>query len=119
MTSTQQTALALPDAEDRHEALEGILAAMGTGAPQLTDAAVERVLERGIPLTVMQCTSAYPCPPEKVGLNVIPLLAERSASSSGVPLPVLGREQRSTSGQLPEQQPARRCHRRRTAPCLR
>jgi N,N'-diacetyllegionaminate synthase len=29
------------------------------------------VLSSGGPLSVMQCTSAYPCPPEKVGLNII------------------------------------------------
>ena len=29
------------------------------------------ILRRGGPLTVMQCTTAYPCPPERVGLNVI------------------------------------------------
>jgi len=34
------------------------------------DQAVE-VLSKGGPLSVMQCTSAYPCPPEKVGLNII------------------------------------------------
>ncbi|HZS83291.1 MAG TPA: N-acetylneuraminate synthase family protein [Stellaceae bacterium] len=34
------------------------------------DAAVA-VLRRGGPLMVMQCSSAYPCPPERVGLNVI------------------------------------------------
>jgi N-acetylneuraminate synthase len=35
------------------------------------DRAVARVQARGVPLTVMQCTSAYPCPPEKLGLNVL------------------------------------------------
>lgn len=34
------------------------------------DAAVA-VLRKGGPLTVLQCASAYPCPPETVGLNVI------------------------------------------------
>lgn len=29
------------------------------------------VLKRGGPLTIMQCSSMYPCPPESVGLNVI------------------------------------------------
>jgi N,N'-diacetyllegionaminate synthase len=28
-------------------------------------------LRTGGPLTVLQCTSAYPCPPERVGINVI------------------------------------------------
>jgi N-acetylneuraminate synthase len=34
------------------------------------DRAVD-VLRGGGPLVVMQCTSAYPCPPERVGLNVL------------------------------------------------
>jgi N,N'-diacetyllegionaminate synthase len=29
------------------------------------------VLRKGGPLVVMQCSSAYPCPPERVGLNVM------------------------------------------------
>ena len=39
------------------------------------DAAVAALRER-VPVTVMQCSSAYPCPPERVGLN---LLAEMRA----------------------------------------
>jgi N-acetylneuraminate synthase len=34
------------------------------------DAAVA-ALRSGGPLTVLQCSSAYPCPPERVGLNVL------------------------------------------------
>ncbi|MBI3708574.1 MAG: N-acetylneuraminate synthase family protein [Proteobacteria bacterium] len=34
------------------------------------DAAVA-ILKRGGSLTILQCTSAYPCPPERVGLNVL------------------------------------------------
>lgn len=40
------------------------------------DAAVA-ALRPGGPLVVMQCSSAYPCPPERVGLNVIPEMAAR------------------------------------------
>ena len=40
------------------------------------DAAVE-TLRHGGPVTILQCTSAYPCPPERVGLNVIPEMAAR------------------------------------------
>lgn len=29
------------------------------------------------PVTLMQCTSAYPCPPERVGLNVMLMMGER------------------------------------------
>jgi N,N'-diacetyllegionaminate synthase len=58
----------------------------GTGTPVLLssgmsswvelDAAVE-VLKPGGPLTVLQCTSVYPCPAERVGLNVLAELRDR------------------------------------------
>ena len=35
------------------------------------------VLRKGGPLVVMQCSSAYPCPPERVGLNVMQAMAGR------------------------------------------
>jgi N,N'-diacetyllegionaminate synthase len=60
---------------------------LGTGAPVLLstgmsplteiDAAVARVKARGVPLGVFQCTTAYPCPPEKVGLNLVAFYRER------------------------------------------
>ena len=60
---------------------------LDTGAPVVlssglspiaeTDAAVARVKARGRPLGVMQCTSAYPCPPERVGLNLVPVYRDR------------------------------------------
>lgn len=40
------------------------------------DAAVSRLRDR-VPLAVVQCTSEYPCPPERVGLNVVHELRER------------------------------------------
>lgn len=41
------------------------------------DAAVNCVRENGASVAVLQCTTAYPCPPEKLGLNVIAELRER------------------------------------------
>ena len=41
------------------------------------DAAVAVVRKSGNPLAVLQCTSAYPCPPERVGLNVLAEIRER------------------------------------------
>jgi len=46
------------------------------------DAAVS-ILERKNHLVVMQCTSEYPCPPKKVGLNVIKELADRYGHATG------------------------------------
>jgi N-acetylneuraminate synthase len=40
------------------------------------DAAVE-TLRPGGPITVLQCSSAYPCPPEQVGLNVLAEMRQR------------------------------------------
>jgi N,N'-diacetyllegionaminate synthase len=36
------------------------------------------------PFVVMQCTTAYPCPAERVGLNLIPEFAERYDTLSGL-----------------------------------
>ncbi|MDJ0838182.1 MAG: N-acetylneuraminate synthase family protein [Acidobacteriota bacterium] len=67
-----------------HRMLRRILATgkpvlLSSGMSKLSelDAAVEIIREHGNPFGVFQCTSAYPCPPEKVGLNVIPQLASR------------------------------------------
>lgn len=48
------------------------------------DAAVGAVKQNGNPLAVLQCTSAYPCPPEKVGLNVLSDLQSRYDVSVGL-----------------------------------
>ena len=41
------------------------------------DTAVAAVKAKQLPLTVLQCTSLYPCPPEKIGLNLISRFRER------------------------------------------
>jgi N-acetylneuraminate synthase len=71
--------------------LEGMIA---TGWPvllytcmstlNLIDAAVNLVQASGVPLVIFQCTSAYPCPPEKVGLNLISWFRERYDCSVGL-----------------------------------
>jgi N-acetylneuraminate synthase len=48
------------------------------------DAAVARVKAGGAELVVLQCTSEYPCPPEKVGLNLITELRERYGCATGL-----------------------------------
>lgn len=48
------------------------------------DRAVATIQAHGSPLTVMQCTSMYPCPPEKVGLNLIPFFRERYGCAVGL-----------------------------------
>ena len=48
------------------------------------DRAVARVRAAGAPLTVLQCTSEYPTPPERVGLNVMAELRERYGCDVGL-----------------------------------
>jgi N-acetylneuraminate synthase len=48
------------------------------------DAAVERVKDCGIAVGVFQCTTAYPCPPERIGINLIPFYRERYHCWSGL-----------------------------------
>jgi N-acetylneuraminate synthase len=52
---------------------------LSSGMSTLTeiDQAVQRVKADNLPLTVLQCTSLYPCPPEKIGINLIPFFRER------------------------------------------
>jgi len=48
------------------------------------DAASARVKAAGLPLAVLQCTTAYPCPPERVGLNMLSSFRERYGSFVGL-----------------------------------
>ena len=65
-----------------------------SGHAEVADAvALAREAGRGV--AVFQCTSAYPCPPEKVGIHLIPELAARHrcpvglSDHSGTPYPSL------------------------------
>jgi N,N'-diacetyllegionaminate synthase len=61
-----------------------ILLSTGMSSTEEIDRAVERIESRGRPLAVLQCTSAYPCPPEKIGLNLIPFFRERYGCCVGL-----------------------------------
>ena len=52
---------------------------LSTGMSPLSevDATVERVKRAGVPLAVLQCTTAYPCPPERIGLNLLSVYRSR------------------------------------------
>lgn len=64
----------------------GLPVLLSTGMSRLSeiDDAVARIQARGAALTVMQCTSAYPCPPDKVGLNMLPIFRERYSCKVGL-----------------------------------
>jgi N-acetylneuraminate synthase len=48
------------------------------------DGAVHHAREHGADVAVMQCTTAYPTPPEQLGLNVLPQMAERYGCPVGL-----------------------------------
>ena len=54
-----------------------VLLSTGMSAVVEVDAAVALLSTRGVQVGVFQCTTAYPCPPEKIGLNMIPFYRER------------------------------------------
>jgi N,N'-diacetyllegionaminate synthase len=61
-----------------------VLLSTGMSSIQEIDESVRWVKERKLPLAVMQCTSAYPCPPQKVGLNLLPFFRERYQCAVGL-----------------------------------
>ena len=61
-----------------------VLLSTGMSPVSEIDAAVARVQAAGVDLGVLQCTTAYPCPAEKVGLNLIPFYRERYSCWSGL-----------------------------------
>ena len=54
-----------------------VLLSSGMSGLAELDTAIECVRSVGVPLGVMQCTTAYPCPPERIGLNMLSIFRER------------------------------------------
>ena len=61
-----------------------VLLSTGMSTLQEIDTGVRLVKSHGSPLALLQCTSSYPCPPEKVGLNLIPFFRERYGCAVGL-----------------------------------
>jgi N,N'-diacetyllegionaminate synthase len=59
---------------------------LSTGMSSLSeiDEAVRKVKAAGNALAVLQCTSSYPCSPERIGLNLISFFRDRYASPAGL-----------------------------------
>jgi N-acetylneuraminate synthase len=59
---------------------------LSTGMSPLAeiDGVVARVKAAGADLTVLQCTTSYPCPPEKIGLNMLGFFRERYGCKVGL-----------------------------------
>ncbi len=54
-----------------------IILSSGMSSLSELDQAVEFIQSFGNELTILQCTTSYPTPPERIGFNVIPQLIER------------------------------------------
>ena len=68
-----------------------VLLSSGMSSWEELDKAVQTLQENGCSdLTVLQCTSLYPCPPEKTGLNVLKELKKRYRLSVGLSDHTLG-----------------------------
>lgn len=61
-----------------------VLLSSGMSSWSDLDKAVAEVRAQKAPLGVFQCTTSYPCPPEKVGLNVIGEISRRYACVAGL-----------------------------------
>ena len=61
-----------------------ILLSTGMSSWDELDAAVKRATAEDAPIAVLQCTTAYPCPPERVGLNLLAEFRERYGCPVGL-----------------------------------
>jgi len=59
---------------------------LSTGMSSLDeiDRSVNQIKRNGLPLAVLQCTSEYPCPPEKLGLNLLTFFRQRYECPAGL-----------------------------------
>jgi N,N'-diacetyllegionaminate synthase len=48
------------------------------------DQAVARIRTAGVPFAVMQCTTMYPCPPEKIGIEMLEAFRQRYEAPVGL-----------------------------------
>ncbi len=61
-----------------------LLISTGIASWSEIDDTVNLVRQAEVPFALFQCTTSYPCPPEKVGLNVLTELRERYACPVGL-----------------------------------
>jgi N-acetylneuraminate synthase len=67
-------------------AATGLPILLSTGMSPLDeiDATVAHIQAKRLPVAVLQCTSMYPTPPEKIGLNLIPVFRQRYHCAVGL-----------------------------------
>jgi len=61
-----------------------MLISSGMSSLAEVDSAVAQIRAAAVPFAVMQCTSMYPCPPDKVGIHMLQAYRDRYASAVGL-----------------------------------
>lgn len=61
-----------------------MIVSTGMSALEEIDTVVENIQAAGIRLAVLQCTTAYPCPPERIGLNLLSVYRKRYGDAVGL-----------------------------------
>lgn len=61
-----------------------VLLSSGLSSLDETDRAAAFLRSRNLPFAVMQCATSYPCPPERVGLNMLAAYKERYGVPVGI-----------------------------------
>jgi N-acetylneuraminate synthase len=61
-----------------------MIVSTGMSALSEVDAIVAKIQSANVPLALLQCTTAYPCPPEQIGLNMLAVFRERYATAVGL-----------------------------------
>ena len=61
-----------------------ILLSTGMSSLREIDEAVHLIRKLDAPFLILQCTTSYPCPPEKIGLNLMPFFKERYSCPVGL-----------------------------------
>lgn len=61
-----------------------ILLSTGMSTIDEIDKQVKLIKQASVDLVVMQCSTAYPCPPEQVGINLIPFFRDRYKCGVGL-----------------------------------
>ncbi len=61
-----------------------IILSSGMSTLEELDKVVDRVQAQELPLTVLQCTTSYPCPPEEIGINMLSVFRDRYQCNVGL-----------------------------------
>ena len=61
-----------------------VLLSSGMSSWNELEQTVAKLKTESVPFLLMQCTSAYPCPPERVGLNLLREMRERFSCETGL-----------------------------------